>query len=90
MSSKSVITQLRFEPGLLAKINEAAERTGLSKADVMRLAMETGLEDLRRVDFDLPGLISRVARPDVAAAVPNHGKVPAAQALRVAEGEPTG
>ena len=63
MKSKTVITQLRFEPALLEKINEAAKRTGLSKADVMRLAMETGLEDLRRLNFDLPALISETARP---------------------------
>lgn len=62
MKSKSVITQLRFEPALLEKITEAANKTGLSKADVMRLAMETGLEDLRRIDFDLPSLISSTAR----------------------------
>lgn len=62
MNSKSVITQLRFEPALLEKITEAANKTGLSKADVMRLAMETGLEDLRRIHFDLPSLISSTAR----------------------------
>ncbi len=61
MNSKTVITQLRFEPSLLEKITEAAQRTGLSKADVMRLAMETGLEDLRRLQFDLPTLISQSA-----------------------------
>jgi DNA-binding MurR/RpiR family transcriptional regulator len=62
MNSKTVITQLRFEPALLEKITEAAKRTGLSKADIMRLAMETGLEDLRRLQFDLPTLISQSAR----------------------------
>jgi DNA-binding MurR/RpiR family transcriptional regulator len=62
MNSKTVITQLRFEPALLEKITEAAQKTGLSKADVMRLAMETGLEDLRRLQFDLPTLISQSAR----------------------------
>ncbi|HBE22500.1 MAG TPA: hypothetical protein DDW21_03435 [Verrucomicrobiales bacterium] len=62
MSSKTVITQLRFEPALLKKITEAAQKTGLSKADVMRLAMETGLQDLRRLFFDLPTLISQSAR----------------------------
>lgn len=62
MKSKTVITQLRFEPALLEKITEAAQRTGLSKADVMRIAMETGLEDLRRLQFDLPTLISQSAR----------------------------
>lgn len=62
MNSKTVITQLRFEPALLEKITEAAARTGLSKADVMRLAMETGLADLQRVNFDLPTLISQSAR----------------------------
>ena len=62
MNSKTVITQLRFEPALLEKITEAAQLTGLSKADIMRLAMETGLEDLRRLNFNLPALISQTAR----------------------------
>jgi hypothetical protein len=62
MNSKTVITQLRFEPALLEKITEASQKTGLSKADVMRLAMETGLQDLRRLQFDLPTLISQSAR----------------------------
>ena len=88
MSSKSVITQLRFDPGLLEKITEAAERTGLSKADVMRLAMETGLEDLRRVDFDLPGLLSRISRPDLCAPSVSQSLAPDGPSLRVAEDEP--
>jgi DNA-binding MurR/RpiR family transcriptional regulator len=62
MNSKTVITQLRFEPALLEKITEAANQTGLSKADIMRLSMQIGLEDLRRIDFDLPSLISSSAR----------------------------
>jgi DNA-binding MurR/RpiR family transcriptional regulator len=76
MNTKTVITQLRFEPALLEKITEAAEKTGLSKADIMRLSMEIGLEDLRRLHFDLPTLISSTARPresyadDVAEATP--------------------
>jgi hypothetical protein len=52
MNSKSVITQLRFEPALLEKITEAANQTGLSKADIMRLSMQIGL----------PSLISSSAR----------------------------
>lgn len=63
MNTKTVITQLRFEPVLLEKITEAAAKTGLSKADIMRLSMEVGLEDLRRLGFDLPTLISSTARP---------------------------
>lgn len=63
MNPKTIITQLRFEPALLEKITEAANKTGLSKADIMRLSMEIGLEDLRRLDFDLPSLISASARP---------------------------
>lgn len=62
MNSKTVITQLRFEPALLEKITDAANQTGLSKADIMRLSMQIGLEDLRRIDFDLPSLISSSAR----------------------------
>lgn len=83
MNSKTVITQLRFEPVLLEKITEAAEKTGLSKADIMRLAMEIGLEDLRRIDFDLPALISSSARPSATYA--DDAGTPSAHNLRVAE-----
>jgi hypothetical protein len=38
-----IITQLRFLPALLKKITEAAQKTDLSKAYVMCLALETGL-----------------------------------------------
>jgi DNA-binding MurR/RpiR family transcriptional regulator len=86
MNSKTVITQLRFEPALLEKITEAAKRTGLSKADIMRLAMETGLEDLRRLQFDLPTLISqsaRLSRTAISYAPADHAN----ETLRVAEDE---
>lgn len=82
MNTKTVITQLRFEPALLEKITEAAAKTGLSKADIMRLSMEVGLEDLRRLGFDLSTLISSTARP-----TSSYGEAGGCEAscLRVAE-----
>lgn len=83
MNPKTVITQLRFGPALLEKITDAAHKTGLSKADIMRLSMEIGLEDLRRLDFNLPSLISASARPSVANAGGDEGEHDAV--FRVAE-----
>jgi metal-responsive CopG/Arc/MetJ family transcriptional regulator len=42
---------------LLDKIEEAAALTGLSRQDVIRLAVRIGLEDLRRCNFDIAGAI---------------------------------
>jgi hypothetical protein len=61
-----IITQLRFLPALLEKITEAAQKTDLSKAYVMCLALETGLQHLCGLRLDLLTLISQSARLSVA------------------------
>jgi predicted DNA-binding protein len=54
---------IRIEPELDAKIEEAARLTGMSKADVMRLAMRIGFEDLRRINYDIAGAVLDAAKP---------------------------
>ena len=60
---KKVSSPIRIDPELEAKIEEAARLTGFSKADVMRLAMRIGLEDLRRINYDLPSVVLDAAKP---------------------------
>jgi hypothetical protein len=59
---KSSPVPIRIEPELEAKIEEAARLTGLSKADVMRLAMKIGFEDLRRINWNIPGVVVDAAQ----------------------------
>lgn len=54
---------IRIEPELDAKIEEAARLTGMSKAEVMRLAMRIGFEDLRRINYDIAGAVLDAAKP---------------------------
>lgn len=60
---KKVSSPIRIDPELEAKIEEAARLTGLSKADVMRLAMRIGFEDLRKIDWNIPGVVAAAANP---------------------------
>lgn len=60
---KTTPVPLRIEPELDAKIEEAARLTGLSKADVMRLAMRIGFEDLRTINYDIAGAVVTAAKP---------------------------
>jgi len=53
-------------PEIMEKVAEAARRTGLNQADIIRLSAQIGLEDLRRINFDIPKLISESARPSAA------------------------
>ena len=64
---KKVSAPIRMDPALQAKVSEAVELTGLSQAEIMRLALAIGLEDLKRVNYDIPALISQSARPDLEA-----------------------
>jgi predicted DNA-binding protein len=59
---KKVSAPIRMSPELLAKVQIASERTGISQADILRLCLSIGLEDLRRIDYDLPGSILSAAR----------------------------
>jgi hypothetical protein len=46
---------------LLEEIDKAHKLTGLSKADIMRLAMRIGLVDLRAAEHDLPRIVKKIA-----------------------------
>lgn len=62
MPPKKVMTSpIRMTPNLLAKITEASDKTGLSQADIIRLAISVGIEDMRKLKFDLTKLISDAA-----------------------------
>lgn len=58
---KKVSSPIRIDADLEQRIDEAARLTGLSKADVMRLAMRIGFEDLRKIDYDIAGNVSSAA-----------------------------
>ena len=86
---KKVSAPIRIDADMEKRIDEAARLTGLSKADVMRLAMRIGFEDLRKINYDLSGTISEAANP--AAKVPV--KYPALRPMKsskVAENEGNG
>lgn len=58
---KQVNAPIRLTPEMQAKISDAARLTGLSQADVMRLCLAIGLEDLRKVGWDIARAISDAA-----------------------------
>jgi len=62
---KIVSAPIRMSPDLKAKVDLAVEMTGISQAEILRLALAIGLEDLRRVAYDLPALVSKEARPEL-------------------------
>ena len=55
---------IRLSPALLEKIQLAADLMGRTQQEVMRLAMEVGLEDLKRCNYDLAAAIVDAARAD--------------------------
>lgn len=58
---KKVSAPIRMDPELLEKVKMASKKTGLAQADVMRLCLAIGLEDLKRVDYDLAKVIAEAA-----------------------------
>jgi predicted DNA-binding protein len=61
-SAKRVSAPIRMSPDMLEHVNTAAQRTGLSQAEILRLALSLGLEDLRCIDYDLTSVIAAAAR----------------------------
>lgn len=53
MSASSKPVPIALPNALLDKIQKVAGLTGRSQQDIMRLAMEVGLEDLKRINYDL-------------------------------------
>lgn len=50
-------TTIRFKDEIEKQIEVASKKLGLAKVDVIRLACAVGLEDLRRVNYDVAGAI---------------------------------
>jgi len=48
---------------LMSKVEHAMEATGLSQAEILRMALAVGLEDMRRINYDLAGAIVNQAKP---------------------------
>ena len=57
MSKRSRPIPLAVPDELLNRLDEAALRMGRTRAQIMRDAIEIGLEDLRRCDYDLAGAV---------------------------------
>jgi SOS-response transcriptional repressor LexA len=58
---KVVSAPIRMSPDLMAKVAEAVNRTGQKQAEILRLCLEIGLEDLRACRYDLPKLVADTA-----------------------------
>lgn len=59
---KKVSAPIRMDPTLMESVKLAASRTSLSQADIMRLCLSMGLEDLRRLDFQIAATLSGEAQ----------------------------
>jgi hypothetical protein len=57
MKEKPIPSTIKFSPELQEKIAEAAKITGLPKQELIRLCTAIGIEDLRRINYDIAGAI---------------------------------
>jgi metal-responsive CopG/Arc/MetJ family transcriptional regulator len=62
MSKSSKPIPLAVSNDLLAKIDQASVLTGRSRSELMRLAIEIGLAELRSVGYDIAGTIHQAAK----------------------------
>lgn len=62
--SGGIPINIRLPAWLHEAAEQAATQTGLSKVDVLRLAMEAGLEDMERVNYRIGSAISHRANPE--------------------------
>ncbi len=76
-----------MDPDLLEHVKLAAERTGLAQADILRLCLAIGLEDLRKLDYKIPSVLSEAAarRPPSST---RYDATPFSKDLKVAEPDP--
>jgi hypothetical protein len=58
---KAIPSTVKFSPELQLKVDEAAKKTGLPKQEIIRLCTAIGIEDLRKVGWDLARLVSDAA-----------------------------
>lgn len=61
MKEKNIPSTIKFSPELQGKIAEAAKKTGLPKQEIIRLCTAIGIEDLRKVNWNLAKVISDAA-----------------------------
>ncbi|GAA5482493.1 hypothetical protein [Haloferula sargassicola] len=63
MSSQKrrVSAPIRLDPETLELVKVASERTGLAQADILRLCLAIGLEDLRKLNYQIPTVLSDAA-----------------------------
>jgi predicted DNA-binding protein len=61
-AKKRTPASLRMDERLSAKVEAAMEATGLSQAEILRMALAVGLEDMRRIDYDLASAIVNQAK----------------------------
>jgi hypothetical protein len=54
---------LALPEAFLQHLDDVAEQMDMSRANVMRLCMKIGLEQLRRVNYDLAGLVVTANNP---------------------------
>lgn len=54
---------LAIPEGLLTRLDDVAERMEMSRANVIRMTMKIGLEQLQRVNYDLARLVVNANTP---------------------------
>lgn len=59
---KKVSAPIRMEPDLMDQVKLAASRTSLSQADVMRLCLAMGLDELKCLDYQIAETLAKEAR----------------------------
>ena len=62
MSQSSKPIPLAIPNALLEQIDAAAKLTGRTRSELMRLAIEIGIADLRAINYDIAGSIVRAAK----------------------------
>lgn len=60
--NKKVSAPIRMSPELLEKVRIASDRTGIAQADILRICLAIGLEDLRRINYDISTAILDLSR----------------------------
>lgn len=66
------VTGLRFDDRLEEKVLRAVEASGWPKADILRMALSRGLDDLAEINYDIDGAIAAAVK----AAKESSGKNP--------------
>ena len=65
MSKSSKPIPLAIPNALLELIDHAADATARTRAELMRLAIEIGIEDLRRIQYNIAGALVTQAHASV-------------------------